>query len=135
MTTLRGRTVLVTGATSGFGEATARLFAKKGAQQVLLARRKDRLERLCEELEAPTHPVAVDVTDQPDVLRAIQTLPPAYKDISVLVNNAGLSLGLGPAHLNDLDDWNTMVDTNIKGVLACVHAILPRMVEETRATS
>ena len=128
MTDLQQSCVLITGATSGFGEATARLFASVGARVVISGRRSDRLEKLAAELGGKAHAVPLDVRDRAAVFRAVEELPPEFAEISILVNNAGLAVGLGPAQDVDLDDWEAMVDTNIKGLLYCSRAVLPGMV-------
>jgi len=123
------KTVFITGATSGFGEACARLFAQKDNKLILTGRRTDRLERLSNELDVDCHIITQDVRDREAVTNDIAHLPEGFKDIDILVNNAGLALGLHPAHKADLDQWETMVDTNIKGLLYCTRFILPGMVE------
>ncbi len=129
---LTGKTVLITGATAGFGAAAARRFAKAGARLVLAARRTDRLRALEAELEVPVHVVTLDVRDRAAVEQAVAALPPAFREVDVLVNNAGLALGLEPAQRADLDDWDTMVDTNIKGLMYVTRAVLPGMVARDR---
>lgn len=126
------KTVLVTGASSGFGAATAERFASEGHRVVLTARRLDRLETLVGRLSAhaPCHAVAVDVRDQDVVMALPDSLPGEFQAIDVLVNNAGLALGLNPAQEADLDHWDTMVDTNIKGLMYCTRAFLPGMVSQ-----
>lgn len=128
------QTVFITGASAGFGAASARIFARKGNRLVLTARRVDPLLSLQGELSSlcPVHIVPLDVRDRESVSGAIDSLPPAFADIDVLINNAGLALGLEPAHQVDLDDWDAMVDTNIKGVMYCTRAILPGMVRRNR---
>ena len=124
------RTVLITGATSGFGQACAELFVEKGWQAVVTGRRNDRLEALAERLgKEKGLPVCFDVRDKKQVDQAINSLPDAFSRIDVLVNNAGLALGLEMAHEAHLDDWDTMVDTNIKGLLYMTRKLLPAMVE------
>ena len=125
-------TVFITGASSGFGEACARRFAAAGSRLILAARRTERLETLKEELPVPVHTIALDVRDRSAVDRSISELPTGFSDIDVLVNNAGFALGLEPAHKVDLDDWEVMVDTNVKGLLYCTHALLKGMVEQDR---
>jgi 3-hydroxy acid dehydrogenase/malonic semialdehyde reductase len=120
-------TVLVTGATAGFGEATARRFAAAGNKVILAGRRMDRLEALTGELGGNAHPLELDVQDRAAVVAAIADLPAEFAAIDVLVNNAGLALGLDPAQSANLDDWDTMIDTNIKGVTYCTRAVLPGM--------
>ena len=123
-------TVLITGATSGFGRACAELFAGKGWQLVITGRRRERLDELAARLGKETvRPVCFDVRSREEVDRAIDGLPEKFSKIDVLVNNAGLALGLEMAHEANLDDWDTMVDTNIKGLLYMTRKILPSMVE------
>ena len=128
--------VLVTGASSGIGEAIARRFARDGARLVLAARRIERLTRLADEIERAggerPHAVALDVRDGEAVRAAIAALPEGFREVSVLVNNAGLALGLEPAHEAKIEDWEAMVDTNIKGLLYVTRAVLPGMVERDR---
>jgi 3-hydroxy acid dehydrogenase / malonic semialdehyde reductase len=119
------KTILITGATAGFGAACARRFADAGWQLILLGRRSERLQQMQAELgSAVLMALTLDVRDRQAVQAALADLP----DIDVLLNNAGLALGLEPAWQVDLDDWETMVDTNIKGVMYCTRAILPGMV-------
>jgi len=132
MTEKPQKTVMITGASSGFGEACARRFASAGARLVLMARRLERLEKLKGELSTPVHIVRLDVRDRQRVEEALASLPPEFSEIDILVNNAGLSLGLEPAHETDLDDWEVMVDTNIKGLMYFTRLVLPGMVERNR---
>jgi NADP-dependent 3-hydroxy acid dehydrogenase YdfG len=124
----------VTGATSGFGAACARRFAAHGWRLIVCGRRQDRLETLRAELAAtvPVHAVALDVRDEAAVNAAIAALPADFAEVDLLVNNAGLALGLEPAHRCAMDDWQRMVDTNIKGLLYCTRAMLPGMVARDR---
>lgn len=122
--------VLITGATSGFGEATAEKFAKAGYKVIVTGRRRERLDALKARLSGcDILPLCFDVSKKEEVFNAIASLPEAYKNIDILVNNAGLALGLGRAPEADLDDWETMIDTNIKGLLYVTKAVLPIMVE------
>lgn len=130
---MTGPIALVTGATAGFGLAIARRFAADGWRIVAAGRREDRLEALVEELGAATcHPVVLDVRDRAAVVHAIEALPAGFAEIDLLVNNAGLALGLAPAQGADLDDWDAMVDTNCKGLMYVTRAVLPGMVGRNR---
>ena len=128
------KTALITGASSGFGAACARAFARLGWRLVLSARRSDALGQLQRELAAltPVHTVTLDVRDRDRVAEVFSSLPADFAQVDLLVNNAGLALGLEPAYQASLDDWDTMVDTNIKGVMYCTRALLPGMVERNR---
>lgn len=123
--------IMITGATSGFGEASARLFADKGWRLIITGRRQQRLEHLQQELGGAerVHTCCFDISDRQAVEQAFAELPERFSQIDVLLNNAGLALGLEPAHQISLDDWEKMVDTNIKGLLYCTRTVLPRMVE------
>lgn len=119
----------ITGATSGFGEATARIFAKNGYSLVLLARRKDRLVQLKNELSSSEIQVEIlcaDVRNEEEVNSSVSSLPDSVKNgIQILVNNAGLAVGRGPIDTGLTDDWERMIDTNIKGLLYVSKAIIP----------
>ncbi len=132
MTDLANATVLITGATSGFGAAAANRFAADGARLILVGRRNERLDELKSKLGVPVLPLALDVRDRQAVARSIAELPDAFARIDILVNSAGLALGLEMAPKTSLDDWDDMVDTNIKGLMYCTRAILPGMVERKR---
>ena len=123
------KTVMITGATSGFGEACARLLADNGWKLVLTGRRQDRLDKLQQELGGTdnVHCCCFDIGDRTAVENTFNQLPETFSDIDVLVNNAGLALGLEPADQTNLDDWDRMVDTNIKGLMYCTRIILPKM--------
>jgi len=123
------RTVFVTGASAGFGEAIARRFAADGARVIVSARRSDRIAELAKELGGDVLALTPDVRDRAAVADAVSGLPPEFAAIDVLVNNAGLALGLEPAHEASLDDWDAMIDTNCKGLAYCTRAVLPGMVE------
>jgi 3-hydroxy acid dehydrogenase/malonic semialdehyde reductase len=124
--------VFVTGATAGFGAAIARKFIHEGHEVVATGRRSDRLAALREELGPTLCAVELDVRDRDAVARLPDSLPEPFRAVDVLVNNAGLALGLEPAQRADLDDWDTMVDTNIKGLTYVTRALLPGMVERAR---
>ncbi|MEA3544915.1 MAG: SDR family oxidoreductase [Thermodesulfobacteriota bacterium] len=120
------KTILITGATSGFGRACAEYFAAQGWQLIVTGRRSERLEKIQEQLgEAVRQVIPLDVRDREQVFEKLGSLD----NIDVLLNNAGLALGLKPSWEVDLDDWDTMVDTNIKGLMYCTRALLPQMVK------
>jgi len=121
--------VFITGASAGFGAAMARTFVKNGHQVVLAARRKDRLDALAKELGESALPIAMDVTDKNSIEEALSMLPQSWRQIDVLINNAGLALNTKPAYEVPLEDWETMIATNIKGLVTMTHALLPAMVE------
>lgn len=124
------KVVLVTGASSGIGEATARKFAGQGFSVILAARSEDKLTALAESLQSVTEVYAarLDVSDSASIDAFFEALPSDFQHIDVLVNNAGLALGLEPAHEANLDDWETMVQTNIMGLLRVTRRVLPGMV-------
>ena len=127
--------VLITGATSGIGLGCARKFAENGDKVILTGRNEQRLSEIREELEAKGTKVltlAFDVRDREKAKQAINELPEEWREIDVLVNNAGLALGLEPEYQGDLDDWETMIDTNIKGLLTMTRLVVPGMVERNR---
>ncbi|VXC38442.1 L-allo-threonine dehydrogenase, NAD(P)-binding [Burkholderia sp. 8Y] len=124
--------VFVTGASAGFGAAIARTFVQGGHRVVAAARRKERLDALSKELGDALLPVEIDVRDESAVRSAIASLPDDFAQIDVLVNNAGLALGLEPAQRANFDDWKNMIETNCTGLVAVTHAILPGMVERNR---
>jgi 3-hydroxy acid dehydrogenase/malonic semialdehyde reductase len=131
-TNLSGQVAFVTGATSGFGAACARAFARAGARVVLSGRRGERLAELARELGDGALPVVLDIRDRAAVESAIAALPAPFSAIDVLVNNAGLALGLEPAHRASLDEWEQMIETNCTGLVAVTRAILPGMVQRGR---
>ena len=120
----------ITGATSGFGAACARRFAAHGWRLIVCGRRQERLAALCAELAAtvPVHAIPLDVRDEAAVNAAVAALPADFAEVDLLINNAGLALGLEPAHQCVMTDWQQMVDTNINGLLYCTRALLPGMV-------
>ena len=126
------KTVLVTGASSGFGAAIVGRFAAEGARVIASARRVERLAELAEKFGASVLPLKLDVRDRDAVARAIAGLPAEFAEVDVLVNNAGLAKGLGPAHQADVADWEQMVDTNCKGIMYSTRALLPGMVSRAR---
>ncbi|CAB3771560.1 bifunctional NADP-dependent 3-hydroxy acid dehydrogenase/3-hydroxypropionate dehydrogenase YdfG [Paraburkholderia solisilvae] len=124
--------VLVTGASAGFGAAIARTFVKGGHRVVATARRKDRLDALASELGENLLPLELDVRDRAAVEALPASLPAQFAAVDLLVNNAGLALGLEPAQEANLDDWEKMIDTNCKGLVQMTRAFLPGMVERNR---
>ena len=125
------KTALVTGATSGIGRATARILAKNNYKIILCGRREDRLTALEKELSEYTeiHTLSFDVRDKKAVFENINSLPEAFSKIDVLINNAGNAHGLDPIQTGDLDDWDAMIDINVKGLLYVSKAIIPQMME------
>jgi 3-hydroxy acid dehydrogenase/malonic semialdehyde reductase len=126
------KNVLITGATSGFGLATARIFAKNGHRLIITGRREERLNKLAVELKAEfgveVLPLVFDVRDSNAVQAAADNLLTEWRNIDVLVNNAGLAVGLGPIQEGVIDDWERMIDTNIKGLLYMTRAFAPFMI-------
>jgi len=125
------KTALITGATSGIGQATARLFAKEGVRLVICGRRQERLDTLVSELSKLTdvHALNFDVRERNRVLDAINGLPSSFSEIDILINNAGNAHGLNPIQEGSVDDWDAMMDINVKGLLYVSKAIIPKMVE------
>jgi NADP-dependent 3-hydroxy acid dehydrogenase YdfG len=133
MLSLQGQTALITGASSGIGAATARQFAQLGARLILVARRQERLDEMRSALTgAELHTVALDVRDHAAVEKAVQGLPESWRSVDILVNNAGLSRGLDKLWEGKLDDWEEMLDTNVKGLLYMTRQIVPGMVARNR---
>jgi 3-hydroxy acid dehydrogenase / malonic semialdehyde reductase len=130
------RLVLITGASSGIGLACAQAFAQAGAKLILAARRMERLTALAAELKTEfstaTHLLQLDVCDRSAVAASLQALPPDWSSIDILVNNAGLSRGLETFQTADVQDWEEMIDTNVKGLLYMTRTLLPGMIERGR---
>ncbi len=126
------KTALITGATSGIGKATAILLAKNGYKIIICGRREERLLQLKKELSECTevHTLVFDVRDKKAVFEAINSLPEAFSKIDILINNAGNAHGLDPIQNGDLDDWDAMIDINVKGLLYVSKAIIPKMIEQ-----
>jgi NADP-dependent 3-hydroxy acid dehydrogenase YdfG len=135
---LEDEVVFITGASSGIGAACARSFARLGCRLALIARRGERLATLVEELESlGAHeilPLVLDVRQQTRVQRTIEQLPDSWRQVEILVNNAGLSRGLSGLHEGELQDWEEMIDTNIKGLLYIDRAVVPTMVRRGRGS-
>jgi serine 3-dehydrogenase len=138
MISLKDNIVLITGASAGIGRACAQKFAEAGARLVLMARRKDRLQDLGAALKqkfgTASYIVELDVRDRKAVQQVFNKLPDAWQKIDVLVNNAGLSRGLDKLHEGSIDDWEEMIDTNVKGLLYVSRAVLPGMVKRKSGT-
>jgi len=138
MTDLKKKTVLITGASSGIGFACAHAFAREGARLILTARRKQRIDALAKELKAKhgteVYAIKLDVRKQPDVETAVKNLPKECHEIEVLLNNAGLSRGLHKLHEGKIEDWEEMIDTNVKGLLYVSRAVIPGMVARGHGT-
>ena len=120
--------VLITGASAGFGEEMARKFIRHGHRVIAAARRVERLEKLHQELGDKLLPIGLDVTDKASVDAALSSLPQDFQPIDVLINNAGLALGTEAAQQSRLDEWETMIAANIRGLVTLTHALLPGMV-------
>ncbi|MFP2504803.1 MULTISPECIES: bifunctional NADP-dependent 3-hydroxy acid dehydrogenase/3-hydroxypropionate dehydrogenase YdfG [Buttiauxella] len=124
--------ILVTGATAGFGESITRRFVQQGHKVIATGRRHERLQELKEELGDSIITLQLDVRNRAAIEQAMEQLPAEWRNIDILVNNAGLALGMEPAHKADPDDWETMIDTNNKGLVYMTRAVLPGMVERNR---
>lgn len=124
--------VFITGASAGFGRAMVKRFIEAGAKVIAAARREAPLKEMQKEFGKSMHPLVLDVQEKEALQNKLSSLPEDFRAIDVLVNNAGLALGMDPAQKAALSDWDQMVDTNIKGLLYCTHAILPGMVERKK---
>jgi NADP-dependent 3-hydroxy acid dehydrogenase YdfG len=133
MTEVKNKIVFITGASSGIGEACARIFAENGAKLLLCARRMDRLEKISHEFKSKfvteSHIFQLDVRDRELVNDALDSLPTEWKNIDVLINNAGLARGFSKLHEGSIDDWEDMIDTNVKGLLYISRKVIPGMVD------
>lgn len=129
---LKNTTALITGATSGIGKATAQLFADRGIRLVLCGRRQERLNQLKKELGNKTtvHTLTFDIRDREAVATSINSLPEAFADLDILINNAGNAHGMDTIDAGSLDDWDAMIDINVKGLLYISRSILPAMVKK-----
>jgi 3-hydroxy acid dehydrogenase / malonic semialdehyde reductase len=135
MASIHNQIVLITGASSGIGAACAQAFAETGAKLILAARRFDRLQRLAEDLAksgCQTHLLQLDVSDRAQVESTLAALPEDWAAIDILVNNAGLSRGLDKLHEGKVEDWEEMIDTNVKGLLYMTRSLVPGMVRRGR---
>jgi serine 3-dehydrogenase len=128
------KTVLITGATSGFGKASVHRFANAGWRVIATGRRTERLQKLVDELGADkVHGAAFDICDAVAMDAALAALPGPFKDVDLLINNAGLALGTAPAQESDLDQWNTMIDTNVRALVTLTHKVLPGLIKRKGA--
>lgn len=130
---MNNKTALITGATSGIGKATAKLFAEKGVKLILCGRRVERLKKIASELQQLTsvYTLEFDVRNNAEVVKAVGSLTKEFSDIDILINNAGNAHGLDPIQDGSLDDWDAMMDINVKGLLYVTKAILPIMLKRT----
>jgi len=128
---MNNKTAFITGATSGIGKATAQLLAKNNIRLILCGRRKERLVELKEELDKLTDVITLqfDVSKRGEVFKAIASLPKEFQKIDILINNAGNAHGLSTIQAGDIDDWDAMIDINVKGLLYVSRAILPKMID------
>ncbi|PID47103.1 MAG: NAD(P)-dependent oxidoreductase [Proteobacteria bacterium] len=124
------KTILITGASSGFGWEMAKLFAKNGYGIVAVARREDRLKKLKKKIKENILTIKLDVSDKKEVFKKLSNLPKPFDKVDILVNNAGFALGLDGANEAKLEDWEKMVDVNIKGLLYVTKALLPNMIKQ-----
>ena len=128
------KTAFITGATSGFGKAAVRRFVAAGWRVIGTGRRADRLQALVDELGADKmHAACFDVSDSDALNAAVSALPDPFKNVDLLVNNAGLALGTAPAQKADLGQWETMIDTNVRGLVTLTHKLLPALIERKGA--
>ena len=129
-------TVLITGATAGIGEATAELLAENGYRLILTGRRKNLLEKLSEKIKsvftADVHTLSFDIRKKEEIQKALDTLPDNFRSIDILVNNAGLAAGMDNMREAKTEDWDTMIDTNIKGLLYITRCVVPGMTERKK---
>ncbi len=132
----QGLSVFITGASSGIGRACAELFARHGARLLLCARRKDRLDEIADELsqtyQAEVYPLQLDVSNHDEVVARLEKLPKEWQDIDVLVNNAGLALALDTLQEGNPDDWNAMIDINVKGLLYVTQQVVANMIKRNK---
>ena len=136
MVSVKDQIVLITGASSGIGEACARVFAQAGAKLILAARRQERLEQLADQLSktyaCELYLLPLDVSDRTQVQATLESLPLPWTEVDILINNAGLSRGLDKVHEASIQDWEEMIDTNIKGLLYMTRSLVPGMVSRGR---
>jgi 3-hydroxy acid dehydrogenase/malonic semialdehyde reductase len=124
--------VIITGATGGFGEAFAKRFAEVGCKLILHGRSQEKLDALCEKIDAPIHKIIFDLLDRDETTKQINAIPDDFKDIDLLINNAGGALGLDKAHEANIEDWEAMVEMNNTSLIRITRLILPQMVKAKR---
>ena len=136
MVSIQDRIVVITGASSGIGASCAKMFAKEGASLILAARRKDKLEAVAAELkeayQSKIQLLEMDVSDRNSVTTSLSSLPESWQEVDILVNNAGLSRGIDKLQTGEIQNWEEMIDTNVKGLLYVTRSLLPRMVERNQ---
>ncbi len=136
MVSIKNQTVVITGASSGIGKSCAKMFAKEGVSLILAARRRDKLEAVAREIkqahQSKVYLLEMDVSDRAAVAKSFASLPESWRNIDILVNNAGLSRGLDKLQEGDIQNWEEMIDTNLKGLLYVTRSLLPGMVERDR---
>ena len=136
MVSIQGQIVAITGASSGIGASCAKMFAKEGASLILAARRRDKLEAVAAEIEetyqSKVYLLEMDVSDRTAVETSIASLPEPWREVDILVNNAGLSRGLDKLQSGEIQNWEEMIDTNVKGLLYVTRSLLPNMVERQK---
>lgn len=136
MVSVKDQIVLITGASSGIGASCARMFAEAGAKLILAARRRDRLEELADrfskDFNTESHLLELDVRDRTQVESILSNLPESWASVDILINNAGLSRGLDKLYEGNIDDWEEMIDANVKGLLYVTRQIVPGMVQRNR---
>ena len=125
------KTVLITRASAGIGRALTKEFDRQGHRLILVARRQDRLDELASQVFSPVHTICLDVRDSSRINTAFSSIPAPFADIDVLVNNAGVTIGEGPVHERKIEDWNDLIDTNIRGLIQCTRLVLPGMVRRS----
>mgnify|MGYP001165595259 FL=1 len=129
---MKNKIVVITGASSGIGWATAESFSKHGAKLILCGRRKEKLKELSLNLSTQSHILTFDVRDRKAVFDAFETLPDEWKNVDILINNAGNAHGLDPVQTATLDDWDAMIDGNVKGLMYVTKALLPKMIKNQK---
>lgn len=129
---MKDKIVCITGASSGIGWATAQAFAKLNTRLILCGRRKEKLKELQKQLNVDTLLLTFDVRDRKAVFEAFESLPKSWKQVTILINNAGNAHGLDPVQTANIDDWDAMIDGNVKGLMYVTKAILPRMLEANK---